>query len=343
MEEQALQLTVENFKKPGCVFFDNEDCDKHMPHGTLPEASFRTQVIRDAIKTLRLANHEFSTLVTFQTATLTFEETMKYASNVHSTKYLARLQGNLRSAEQNEAMSYVGGNSETPVSGGSREALIASVAIVIAATMQAHEKKLTRAFCNIRPPGHHACAKKAMGFCYLNNVAIAIEHALFLNPTHRISIVDWDNHHGNGLQNLYYSRENVQYISIHADYRSSYPVGSGNPKDTGDYNNVLNISLPFDSGHDVVRTAFVNQVEPALLRFQPTLIYISCGFDAHELDHVGTLKYETKTYQMMTEFVTWHSCTSKEHPTVISVLEGGYNEQALRESSITHINVLCSQ
>lgn len=325
----------------GCVVFDNPMCDLHISDTDLPEKPFRTRVIREALFGEMEQDDAFGGLVRMETAAIKYESFMVCAARVHTRQHLDSIEESFLTAEQNQLLSYVSGNEESPVSSGSRAAVTASLAAVIQATEWAHQGRLTRAFCNIRPPGHHACANESMGFCVVNNVAIAVEHALHLNPTHRVSIVDWDNHHGNGLQDIFRTRPNVQYISIHGEFLFNYPAGSGDPCDKGDHGNVLNVSLPIDSGHEVVTNAFTSQVLPALAVFDPTLIYISCGFDAHVRDPVGCLAYESRTYGSLTYYLVHFARHKSQHnPCIISVLEGGYDEQALRESSVAHVRQL---
>lgn len=328
------------------LFVDNPACDLHNPGTILPEKPFRTRVIREALVEEVHRDSAFDWVISELVPNMTFEVAWIHATRVHSKKYLKHLLHQLKFVEKHDNREFVSKNGEAIVSKGSMGAIVASIGSVIAATDAAHcdrkdeQKFRERIFCNIRPPGHHACVSEAMGFCMINNVAVAIEYAFTLNPKHRVFCIDWDNHHGNGSADFYRDRKNVHYLSLHGSWKENYPFKSGDPKDRGYHNNIINISLPIGSSHIEVVTAFEEQVVPELYTFDPTLIFISCGFDAHELDNVGVLKYSNETYRFMTEEIVKLANQSDHRPPIISLLEGGYNEQVLRECSIIHLRAL---
>lgn len=323
-----------------CLFIDNPDCDLHNLQ-EIPEQPFRTKVIRDAVLKEIHTDIIFESLICLMISTpLDADIVWQHAGRVHAKKYIRHLIQQLEGAEKKNNCRLISNNSETAVAKGSYAAIIASVSSVILATQLVHDNIYQRIFCNIRPPGHHACGAKAMGFCILNNVAIAVEYAFTINPDHRICIIDWDNHVGNGTIEMYRNRINVYYISIHGQWRKNYPFTSGDPMYRGKHNNILNISLYTGSGHDDVVVAFQEQIISELYTIDPTLIYISCGFDAHTLDPIGILKYTTDTFQYMTEQIVTFANHSNHNPAIISLLEGGYNETALSECSIAHIRAL---
>lgn len=333
-----------NNKMTIVYIFDNESVDLHIPISYLPETPKRTQTIRAAIKELIANNNLENKIIFMSDSDMSYEDVLKFASTIHNDTYLEHLTEKLDFVERNDVNSTVSQDTDATISKGSKNALCASVACVLNATDMCiynnPESNKMKMFCNIRPPGHHACVNKAMGFCMLNNVAIGVQHALTKGcdmGIKRIAIVDFDCHHGNATQEIFYNDPNVLYISLHASYLESYPH-TGSPYETGIDNNILNINMATGSGHHEVVTAFNEQVIPKLQKFNPNIIYISCGFDGHYLDPVGSLKYTTDTFGFMTKSLVDFADNNKEcKGRIISVLEGGYSVTALKEGSTIHI------
>lgn len=196
-----------------------------------------------------------------------------------------------------------------------------------------------KAFAAVRPPGHHAEAGQAMGFCLINNIAVAAAYALHTKQYRRVLIIDWDVHHGNGTQHIFYDRNDVFYLSLH---RYPFYPGTGKKDEigTGD-GQEYTMNIPLNSGMD--DTVYINQLDSALVKiekkFEPDLILISAGFDAHEMDPLGGMQVTDEGYYKMTElaarFAQKH-CAGK----IISLLEGGYNLSALASSVHQHLNCL---
>lgn len=189
------------------------------------------------------------------------------------------------------------------------------------------------AFCCVRPPGHHAERDKAMGFCFFNNVAVGIRHALAMYGLERIALIDFDVHHGNGSEDIFRGDERVLMCSIFE--LGIYPFTGDNA--TGP--NMVNVGLPSRSGSDSFRQAVTEQWLPALNAFKPQLIYVSAGFDGHREDDMGNLglvdaDYEWVTRQIMK--VAGQHCQGR----VISCLEGGYVLNPLARSVAAHVKVL---
>jgi acetoin utilization deacetylase AcuC-like enzyme len=317
------------------VILDNINVDAHIPATVLPETPMRTEIIREALSSNKLIQDK----AIFKTPELiTYSQLLELARLVHDEEYLTHLTDKLETAESSSSITIVCCNSDTQVSEGSRQALCATLSIVRNAVDLIANNAFKRAFCNIRPPGHHSCEYKSMGFCFLNNVAIAIKYARTLSSVEqdtKMAIVDIDCHHGNGTQNIFYDDPNVLYISLHQHYLERYP-GTGKPEEMGDYNNVLNINLHTGSGHAKAVDAFDEKVIPKLKEFAPKFIFISCGFDSHYLDPIGGLKFTNETYTYMTKEIVQFAdeyCSGK----VISLLEGGYNKTALMEASVAHV------
>lgn len=196
-----------------------------------------------------------------------------------------------------------------------------------------------RVFSLGRPPGHHAERNREMGFCLFNNVAVAARHAVDQYGLSRVAIVDWDVHHGNGTQAIFWEDPNVLFMSLH---QYPYFPGTGAHTERGAGRGeglTINVPLPAGSGDEVYQQAFQDLVKPALDAFQPELIMVSAGFDAHRSDPLAQMRLSTSCFAMMAD--TLHQaalrwCEGK----LVLVLEGGYNLQALGESVVTVIDAL---
>lgn len=196
--------------------------------------------------------------------------------------------------------------------------------------------EVRNAFVATRPPGHHALADAPMGFCIFGNVAIAAKHALDFHGLNRVAIVDFDVHHGNGTQAL--CQDDPRILTITSQQMPLWP-GSGDPVDTGEFDNVVNIAFPPGAGSDEFRQVYENQVFPRVQAFRPQLLLISAGFDAHRDDPLAQLNFETQDYDWVTKRlcdVADECCKGR----VVSVLEGGYNLDALAASAAAHVKVL---
>ena len=191
------------------------------------------------------------------------------------------------------------------------------------------------AFCAVRPPGHHATADAAMGFCLFNNIAVAAAHALAAG-LQRVTIADFDVHHGNGTQDIFWAEPRVQYVSSHQ--WPLYP-GTGAESETGRSKNVLNASLPEGSGSTEFRKAWSERLLPAIAAFAPQLILVSVGFDGHYLDPLAGLALKGADFGWLTaEFVRLADISAQGR--VLSMLEGGYSLTALRESVTAHLQAM---
>ena len=191
------------------------------------------------------------------------------------------------------------------------------------------------AFCCLRPPGHHASQGRAMGFCIFNNAAIGARHAQERYGVERVAIVDWDVHHGNGTQDIFWSDPTVLYASTHQ--WPLYP-STGAAGETG-VGNIVNVPLASGTDGNTFRAAFAHKIIPAVERFAPDLIVISAGFDAHRLDPLGGLALTDVDFAWATEQVL-EVATRYCGGRIISVLEGGYDIDGLTESTTAHVAAL---
>jgi acetoin utilization deacetylase AcuC-like enzyme len=258
--------------------------------------------------------------------------TLEELSRVHDGRYVRQV----------EAWARAGGGhveADTVMSSDSYEAAVRAAGAAVAAVEDVISGAHRRALCLIRPPGHHALYDAPMGFCLFNNVAVAARHAVEKLQLSRVLIVDWDVHHGNGTQDAFYSDGRVHFFSVH---RSPFYPGTGAANETGTgagLGAISNLPLQFGIPRHEYRERFQTALEQAARQAQPELILISAGFDAHRADPVGSLGLESEDFVDLTQIVCACSeqyCGGK----IVSLLEGGYNLQALAESVQAHIEVL---
>ena len=196
-------------------------------------------------------------------------------------------------------------------------------------------KDFKNAFCAVRPPGHHAEKNKAMGFCIYNNVAVGANYLIDKYKLKKVAIIDFDVHHGNGTQDIFYDNEKVLYISTH---QYPYYPGSGTNDEKGKHNNILNIPLPAGTTSEEYLNAY-EFVLKKIKEFKPEFILLSAGFDAHKDDPLAQLQLESKDFYSITKRTLELSkqyCDGK----VVSILEGGYDLLALQESTEMHVKAL---
>ena len=225
---------------------------------------------------------------------------------------------------------------DTSVSPGSREAALRAAGSVCAAVDAVVGGACANAFCAVRPPGHHAERTRSMGFCLFNNVVVGALHAREKHRLHRIAVVDFDVHHGNGTQNLFWDEPDLWLASTHQ--QPLYP-GTGRPDERGVNNNIVNVPLKPMDGSVEFRQAMRDIILPQLVEFQPELIFISAGFDAHEKDPLAALRFHEDDYQWVTAEilkVANMACGGQ----VVSVLEGGYELESMSASAAAHVRAL---
>ncbi|HEY3521627.1 MAG TPA: histone deacetylase family protein [Rhodanobacteraceae bacterium] len=221
---------------------------------------------------------------------------------------------------------------DTVMSPGSLEAALRAAGAVCAAVDAVMNGETTRAFCAVRPPGHHATRDTAMGFCIFNSIAVAAAHAMEQHGLKRVTIIDFDVHHGNGTQDIYWNEPRVQYLSSHQ--MPLYPgTGSRNERGAG---NIVNAPLSPDAGSREFRAAWEEILLPALEAHRPQLLLISAGFDAHRNDPLAQLQLDTDDYAWITQRLCALADTHAQGR-MVSALEGGYDLGALRECTDAHV------
>ena len=226
---------------------------------------------------------------------------------------------------------YAAIDGDTVLSPQSGMAALRAAGAVCAAVDAVLDGAADNAFCAVRPPGHHAEPTRAMGFCLFNNVAIGAAHARRVHGLERVAVLDFDVHHGNGTQAAFEHDAGYFYVSTHQS--PLYP-GTGRRNERG-VGNILNVPLLPGSGSLELRHAWEQEIAPALRQFQPQLLLISAGFDAHYLDPLAELNFNEDDYAWLTEQLLIMAAGR-----VVSVLEGGYNLSALAASAAAHVQAL---
>ena len=253
----------------------------------------------------------------------------KYLKITHNSNYVSEVEKSF----PKKGLFFLDG--DTIVSPGSKEASSDAVGSIITAIDGVQNREFQNAFCAVRPPGHHAEKNKAMGFCIYNNVAVGANYLLEKYKLNKIAIIDFDVHHGNGTQDIFYDNEKVLYISTH---QYPYYPGTGGNNEKGIYNNVLNIPLPAGTNSEEYLNAY-EHVLKKLKEFKPEFVLFSAGFDAHKNDPLAQLHLSSEDFYELTKrtlVLVESSCKGN----VVSILEGGYDLNALKESTEMHLNAL---
>jgi acetoin utilization deacetylase AcuC-like enzyme len=228
---------------------------------------------------------------------------------------------------------------DTAMSFGSREAALRAAGAVTAAVDAVVAGRLSNAFCAVRPPGHHAERDRAMGFCLFNNIAVGALHAQSVHGLARIAVIDFDVHHGNGTQDIFFSHPGLFYASTHQS--PLYP-GTGAAIERGVSGNILNVPLAPGAGSEQFRAAFEGAILPALSAFSPEFILVSAGFDAHRSDPLAEMRLVEDDFGWATReicAIASRTCSGR----VVSALEGGYDLDALARSAAAHVRALMEE
>jgi acetoin utilization deacetylase AcuC-like enzyme len=297
--------------------------DTYLDHNTgqgHPERADRVSAVIESLKKFKNKNLIWKKPSTFDRKLLEITHDNNYVNQVEKSfpeKGLVFLDG------------------DTIVSPGSKQATLDAVGSIIAAIDGVQSKEFQNAFCAVRPPGHHAEKNKAMGFCIYNNVAVGAQYLLDKYKLNKVAIVDFDVHHGNGTQDIFYDNQKVLYISTH-----QYPFypGTGGDGEKGKYNNIFNIPLPAGTTSEEYLNAY-EFVLKKLKEFKPEFILFSAGFDAHENDPLAQFQLKSKDFYELTKrtlSLAKSCCNGK----VVSILEGGYDLNALKESVDYHVKSL---
>lgn len=309
-------------------YFTHSDCRRHEMGEGHPECPQRLDAIEDRL----LVTGVGDALERREAPPASLDDLML----AHDRMHLAALQGlEDQLAEQIEAggPAHIHLDADTSMNRHTWEAARRAAGAAIAATDAVMAGELENAFCAIRPPGHHAERKQAMGFCFINNVAVAARHALERHGLQRVAVVDFDVHHGNGTEDILAGDPRVLMVSFFQD--RLYPFSGNQPK--GD--NMLNLPVPAYTKGMQLRELLEQTWFPRLEAFRPEMIFISAGFDAHREDDLGQLGLVEQDYAWITHRIR---DVARQHAQgrIVSCLEGGYHLGALARSVEAHLRVL---
>jgi acetoin utilization deacetylase AcuC-like enzyme len=264
------------------------------------------------------------------------DATLDELARVHTREYLALAEGEIRSGRRDLS------TGDTEVCAESWMVALRAAGSVLNAIDAVFRGEVANAFAAVRPPGHHATADRGMGFCVLNNVAAAARHAQAVHGAKRVAVIDWDVHHGNGTQDIFYQDGSVFYFSTHQ--WPLYP-GTGRAEETGEGDGAgtnLNVPLPAGSGMAEIGAAFREKFLPAADRFRPDLVLVSAGFDSRAGDPLGRFTLTDADFAELTRLLL---SLAERHAggRLVSVLEGGYNTEGLGRAVAAHVRVLLEQ
>ena len=304
------------------IIYTHNDCLKKFNGHSHPERKERLESILSSIKSSNLE-------VEFKEAPLADLETV---SLVHPKEHIEQIFSNI--PEEGLVGVEKEPYADTMLCSDSKNAILRSCGAGVAAVNDLMEKN-KRAFCAVRPPGHHAETERANGFCFINNVAVAARYLQKQYDINKIAIVDFDVHHGNGTQEIFYKDQSVVYGSSH-----EFPLfpGTGAENETG-VGNIFNATLKAGTKSKEFIAIFDQKVLRAIDKFKPEVILISAGFDAHKRDPLANICLESDDFFKITKNIVDIANTHSKGR-VISFLEGGYDLQALSESIIEHLNAL---
>ena len=295
-------------------------CLQHDPGPGHAESPLRLRAVLQA-----LDQDRFATVDRIEAPRATREQLLRVHTAAHIDRILSTTpdSGTVRLDE------------DTLMSPASAEAGLRAAGAVVAAVDAVMQGNATRAFCAVRPPGHHATPDTAMGFCLFNNIAVAAAHALAVHGLKRIAIADFDVHHGNGTQDIFQREPRVLFISSHQS--PLYP-GTGSPQEHG-AGNIVNAPLSRGDGSYAFRELWDGALLPRLHAFKPQLVLVSAGFDAHRNDPLSDIRLQTEDYAWITERLV-DLARAHAGGKLVSTLEGGYDLTALAASVSVHVNAL---
>ncbi|MEP6609320.1 MAG: histone deacetylase family protein [Burkholderiaceae bacterium] len=299
--------------------FTHRACSLHEMGSWHPECPERLAAIQDHLISTGIASH-----LLHYDAPLASTQALQRA---HSIDYIECLQSSV------PRDGYRPLDPDTSMNSHTLNAALRAVGAVVDATERVIGGEIANAFCAVRPPGHHARMSAAMGFCFLNNIAVGVRHALDAHGIDRVAIIDFDVHHGNGTEEIFVNDESVLMASFfqHPFYPYS---GTGNPA-----KNMVNVPLPAGTKGDIARQVVDEVWLPRLEAFEPQMIFISAGFDAHREDDLGQMGLVEDDYVYITKRLM---DLAQRHAggRIVSSLEGGYNLSALARSVGAHVKTL---
>lgn len=305
------------------AYITHPDCLRHEMGPDHPECPERLSAIGDQL----LARGLLDYMLPFDAPLATPEQ----LERAHSALYVQQM---LASAP---AAGYVQLDPDTRMNPFTMRAALRAAGAVVEATDLVLAGKVPSAFCAVRPPGHHAERDAAMGFCFFNNAAVGVRHALDVHGLARVALIDFDVHHGNGSEDILKGDERVLMCSIFET--GLYPFNGENARNLSDAANMVHVGLAPRSGSEAFRAAVLDHWLPALEAFRPELIFISAGFDAHREDDMGNLGLVDADYAWVTQRLM-EVAARHARGRIVSCLEGGYVLNPLARSVAAHVRVL---
>jgi acetoin utilization deacetylase AcuC-like enzyme len=302
-----------------CAYITHRDCAKHEMGEGHPECPARLDAISDFLVSTQLMPY----LAPCEAPLATPEQLERAHTALHVRETFA--------ASPSEG--YLHLDPDTAMNPHTLTAALRAAGAAVLATEMVARGEARRAFCAVRPPGHHAMRDRAMGFCIFNNVAVGIRHALDVLGYERVALIDFDAHHGNGSEDILANDDRVLMCSTFQ--RDFYPFLGEAP--LGD--NMVNVALPAGADGEALRSAFDAQWLPALERFRPQMVFVSAGFDAHRADEMAGLRFVEDDYRWITREIVQladRHCEGR----VVSCLEGGYDLFHLARSTAVHLREL---
>jgi acetoin utilization deacetylase AcuC-like enzyme len=300
--------------------FTHSVCLQHDPGPGHAESPARLRAVLEA-----LDQDRFATVDRVEAPRATREQLLRVHTPIHVDRILAI-------TPESDTVRL---DDDTLKSPASAEAGLRAAGAVVAAVDAVMTGQALRAFCAVRPPGHHATPDTAMGFCLFNNIAVGAAHALSAHGLKRVAIADFDVHHGNGTQDIFQREPRVLFISTHQ--QPLYP-GTGHPSEHG-VGNIVNAPLSPGEGSYEFRTLWNDVLLPRLHAFKPQLVLVSAGFDAHLRDPLANLELQAEDYAWITERLV-DLAHAHAGGRLVSTLEGGYDLQALAASASAHVSAL---
>ena len=297
----------------------HEECLQHLTPPGHPEQVARLEYILEALKDVNLLRVSAPMAADDDILRIHPREHIKYLKDSVPETGFKSLDG------------------DTHISSGSLTAAYRAAGGVLRAVDLVLSGEAKNAFAAVRPPGHHAETLSAMGFCLFGNIALGVKHALDFHGLKKVAVIDFDVHHGNGTQEILWDESRC--LTFTSQQIPLWP-GTGTEEEQGNYNNIVNIPLPPRSTGALMRQKYEALVFPVLQNFEPELILISAGFDAHEADPLAELNWSTEDFSWLTERlckIAEECCEGR----LVSTLEGGYDLEALADSVKVHVKKLC--
>jgi acetoin utilization deacetylase AcuC-like enzyme len=303
------------------AYISHPDCLKHDMGTYHPECPQRLTAIENELKATGL----LAQLQCHEAPQATDEQ----LARVHTPDYIESIR------QASPATGLMALDADTAMNPFSLNAALRAAGAVVLATDLVLAGTVNNAFCAVRPPGHHAESDRAMGFCLFNNIAVGVAHAIAQHNLHRVAILDFDVHHGNGSEEIFRDDPHVMLCSTFQ--HPFYPYSGANSATE----RIINVPLPRGSNGGIFRQAVTDHWLPALDRFKPDMIFVSAGFDAHRDDDMAQLQFEDEDYVWITRQIK-AIAAKYSHGRIVSALEGGYELQSLGRCVTAHVRILAA-